>query len=344
MIAVIPEYRGLALLLGCWLLLLVTPQLSVAHTLGVDKASLDEYAPGNYRLVSRVPPNLAPAITTPQLPGHCTFEGSPRGERGSYEVRFEFTCTPELTAEHEIVLPWQREGVLLTVTWLGEAPVTHFLRREGAHIVVPLDQFLAGSGSFWQGAKRYLRLGIEHILEGVDHLLFVLALLIMVHQGWRLVKTITAFTVAHSITLGLATLGYVHVPPAPVEASIALSIVFLCVEIVHAARGRVGITYRYPWVVAFAFGLLHGLGFAGALAEIGLPPAEIPQALLFFNLGVEVGQLLFVFAVLALLWLLGKLPVRWPVWLRLVPTYAIGGVAMFWFIERLQGVLPAVAI
>ena len=149
-------------------------------------------------------------------------------------------------------------------------------------------------------AGTYLTLGIEHILTGIDHLLFVLALLLLTTGTWRLVKTVTAFTVAHSITLGLATLGIVHVPSRPVEAVIALSIVFVAAEIVQARRGRAGLAAQMPWIVAFIFGLLHGFGFAGALSEVGLPEGHIPVALLFFNLGVEAGQLLFVAAVLAL--------------------------------------------
>jgi hydrogenase/urease accessory protein HupE len=147
-------------------------------------------------------------------------------------------------------------------------------------------------------AWAYLVLGVEHILGGIDHLLFVLALLLVVRGGRRIVWTITAFTLAHSLTLVAATLGWVRVPGPPVEAVIALSIVFVAAEAVQALRGRIGLTARAPWVVAFSFGLLHGLGFAGALAEVGLPPIAIPLALLMFNLGVELGQLIFVAAVL----------------------------------------------
>ena len=132
-------------------------------------------------------------------------------------------------------------------------------------------------------------LGVEHILGGIDHLLFVLALLLIVRGGMRIFATITAFTVAHSITLVAATLGWVHVPGPPVEAMIALSIVFVAAEVVHGLRGKPGLTARAPWVVAFSFGLLHGFGFAGALAEVGLPQKAIPVALLMFNVGVEIG-------------------------------------------------------
>jgi hydrogenase/urease accessory protein HupE len=204
------------------------------------------------------------------------------------------------------------------------------------------------SSSGWEVADVYLTLGVEHILMGIDHLLFVLALLIITRGTWPLVKTVTAFTVAHSVTLALATLGFVRVPQAPVEAVIALSIVFVASEILRARRGREGVTARAPWVVAFAFGLLHGFGFAGALSETGLPQGHIPLALLFFNLGVEGGQLLFVAVVLALLalgrrvaesqsprvagWTLRLLD---PSTLRLVSAYAIGSMAMFWVIQRI---------
>jgi hydrogenase/urease accessory protein HupE len=188
----------------------------------------------------------------------------------------------------------------------------------------------------WQVVRTYLVLGIEHILTGTDHLLFVLALVILVGPTRRLLWTITAFTVAHSITLAGATLGFVHVPPPAVEASIALSIFFLAVEIIHARNGRPGLAQRAPWMVAFMFGLLHGLGFAGALSEIGLPANAIPLALFFFNVGVEIGQLLFIAAVLLLMNGLAHLPLNRAEWRWKLPTYAIGSVAAFWTILRVS--------
>lgn len=197
----------------------------------------------------------------------------------------------------------------------------------------------AAVSSKLQVAGTYLRLGVEHILGGIDHLLFVLALLILV-KGWkRLVGTITAFTLAHSLTLAAATLGFVHVPSAPVEASIALSIVFVAAELVHGRQGRPGLTARWPWVIAFTFGLLHGFGFAGALSAVGLPQHSIPIALLFFNVGVEIGQLIFIASVFAVVALGRKiarnLAVPHPAWVWRLPPYAIGSVAMFWVIQRI---------
>lgn len=182
--------------------------------------------------------------------------------------------------------------------------------------------------------RTYVALGVRHILEGLDHLLFVLALVLVVRNIRRLLVTITAFTAAHSLTLAAATLGLVTVPQAPVEAVIALSIVFVAAEIVHSLQGRPGLTARAPWVVAFSFGLLHGFGFAGALAEVGLPTGAIPLALLGFNVGVELGQLLFVAAVWVVLIAGARSELRWPVWARPLPAYAIGSVAMYWVIER----------
>jgi len=183
-------------------------------------------------------------------------------------------------------------------------------------------------------ARTYTVLGVEHILSGIDHLLFVLALLIITGGGWKLVKTVTAFTLSHSITLSLATLGYIHIPQRPVEAVIALSIVFVASEIVHARAGRPGLTQRAPWVVAFLFGLAHGLGFASGLSDAGLPAAHIPTALLFFSLGVETGHFLFIGAVLLLVAIGKRIRIPVPRWAELVPPYAIGTMAMFWVIQR----------
>ena len=177
--------------------------------------------------------------------------------------------------------------------------------------------------------------GIRHILFGADHMLFVLGLLLIVHDRWMLLKTITAFTVAHSITLAIATLGYAEAPVLPLNAAIALSILFLGPEIVRSWRGETSFTIRHPWVVAFAFGLLHGFGFASALTSAGLPKAELPTALLSFNVGVEIGQLSFVALVLLLERAFRILQVRWPRWAEALPGYAVGSLGAFWTIQRL---------
>jgi len=184
-------------------------------------------------------------------------------------------------------------------------------------------------------ARTYVNYGIDHILLGVDHLLFVLGLIWIVKGGWKLVKTITAFTVGHSLSLAAAAFGLFGVPEQPLNACIALSIVFIGVEIVRLQRGETTLTARYPWIVAFSFGLVHGIGFAGALAGLGIEPRLLPAALLLFNIGVEIGQLAFVLLVLALMWAHQRLKAELPRWGAALPAYAIGSVAMFWFIGRM---------
>lgn len=182
--------------------------------------------------------------------------------------------------------------------------------------------------------KQYIQLGIWHIWTGIDHLLFVFGLLLLVKGKRKLFFTITAFTLAHSITLALATMHIVQIAAAPVEAIIALSIMFLAIELLRHYKGNNGLTYHYPWIVAFTFGLLHGFGFAGALAEVGLPQKNIPFALVLFNVGVEVGQLIFVLVILTIAFFLQKPLKKLPHWSLQLPPYIIGGLASFWFIER----------
>jgi len=221
--------------------------------------------------------------------------------------------------------------VLLRLERANGVEITHRLTPASPSYVVEAEP---GRG---QIALTYIILGVEHILLGVDHLLFVLALLMIVANFRKLVATITAFTVAHSITLALAALGFIHVPGPPVEAIIALSIVFVAAEIVRMRQGLPVLTARVPWVVAFTFGLLHGFGFAGALSEIGLPQSAIPLALFSFNIGVEIGQLLFVGGVLVLYLVAKRLQPVPPAWAWRVPTYVIGGMAAYWTIDRITG-------
>ena len=245
-----------------------------------------------------------------------------------------------------IRVPGGLDGQSIGFSQLSETRIDVLARLVRLDGTVQLERILPVHPSFVGRAspgrlevvRTYAILGIEHILSGFDHLLFVLALVLLVQGIRRLLLTITAFTVAHSLTLAAATLGWVHVAGPPVEASIALSIVFVAAEIVHARQGRYSVTQQYPWVVAFTFGLLHGFGFAGALAEVGLPQSSIPIALLFFNVGVEIGQVLFVGAVLTVIavgWRAGtRLRLSPPVWLWRIAPYAIGTLASFWLVER----------
>jgi hypothetical protein len=280
-----------------------------------------------------------------RLPDGCdSSDPFSRLSGGAYVERWQIRCDPEIFG-HEVSidgLPSTRTDVLARVVRTDGGLQTTRLTPDSPGFVV------AASPGRWQVAAAYLGLGVEHILLGVDHLLFVLALMFLVTDWRRLLWTITAFTLAHSLTLGAATLGWIHVPQAPVEAVIALSIMFVAMEILHARRGGAGIAVTRPWLVALVFGLLHGLGFAGALSEIGIPETSIPLALLFFNLGVEAGQILFVAAVLALLALLGRagLPGHGDgsggVWqtaasLAVPVAYLVGTMAAFWMIERTFG-------
>jgi hydrogenase/urease accessory protein HupE len=275
----------------------------------------------------------------PKLPKNCTVIGEPVTFNlvGSYNERAMVNCNGGIVGQTIAI-----DGLQATMTDV----LIRLVRADNAVQMVRLTPsapsfVVEAAPSQWEVAVTYLKLGVEHILFGIDHLLFVLALLILV-KGWRrLIGTITAFTVAHSITLAAATLGYVHVPGPPVEAVIALSIVFVASEIIRAKRGQVGLTERSPWIVAFTFGLLHGLGFASALSEVGLPQHAIPIALLFFNLGVEIGQLLFIGCVTALI--AGKVFVvrnhsekaREKLGTAdAFAAYAIGAIAAFWLVER----------
>lgn len=221
--------------------------------------------------------------------------------------------------------------VLVRIEFANGASSTALLKPAQPWLIVK------GPRSAGQVVWDFTVLGVEHILSGFDHLLFVLALLLIVSGTRRLLMTITAFTIAHSITLAAATLGVVWVPGPPVEATIALSILFLASELVKVNRGQPSLTATYPWLVAFTFGLLHGLGFAGALSDVGLPQHEIPLALLMFNVGVELGQVAFVAVVLAFVFALRKLRIQWPAGSRQLPAYGIGAMAAFWFIERVSG-------
>ncbi|ALA18033.1 MULTISPECIES: HupE/UreJ family protein [unclassified Chelatococcus] len=221
--------------------------------------------------------------------------------------------------------------VLVRVTWLDGRQASAIVRPSQPWYLVPAEQ------SFWSIAWDYTALGINHILYGLDHLLFVASLMLIV-RDWRvLVKTITAFTIAHSVTLALATFGLVTLPPPPVEAMIALSILLVAAEAVRMERGKVSLTITWPWVVAFGFGLLHGFGFAGAMVDLGLPQRDVPLALLFFNVGVEIGQLMFIAAILAvacsarLIFTSGRS-------MRIAAAYGIGAIAAFWVVERLDAI------
>jgi len=227
------------------------------------------------------------------------------------------------------------EGLEATITDVY-VRTTRLDGSQFSQVVRPTQPFaeLRGERPWHESSREYLILGFNHILMGIDHLLFVLGLLIIVQGRRMLIKTITAFTVAHSITLAIATLGYATVPGPPLNAAIALSILFLGPEIVRVWRGQTSFTIRHPWVVAFGFGLLHGFGFASGLSTVGMPMAEIPLALLMFNIGVEIGQVAFVVVILLVHRALQVLRFHWPRWVDFAPGYAIGSLGAMWTIQR----------
>lgn len=268
----------------------------------------------------------------PVLPVECEGIGDPEVQKEGTGVRarWRIRCPGGLTGKSVGVegIAGSQADVLLRVTLRDGRRIRHVLKAEAPSFAIDADGSRAGV------FKDYAALGVEHILLGWDHLLFVLALVLLVGWGRSLVWTITSFTAGHSVTLALASLGVVHVPQAPVEAAIALSIYFLAVELTSVRKGERTLTQRAPWAVAASFGLLHGLGFAGALAEVGLPTAEIPLALFSFNVGIELGQLAFVGAVLLAAAALRGVPVAWPRWAKALPAYGIGAMAVLWFLER----------
>lgn len=295
---------------------------------GVARVFLDETVTGQYQL-SIVDQQVPPLFNVERiLPERCVGLAP-----GRFSYRFE--CSPALNAEDELAFPWSLEGLVLISRWADGGDVSGYFPGDGSIIEVPLAEMKAGAASLTNLARRYLTLGGEHILFGIDHLLFVLGLLLLLQGFWKLLKTITAFTVAHSITLACAVLGIFPVPGAPIEVLIALSIAFLAREILMGLQGRTTLVHSKPWIVAFAFGLIHGFGFAGALGEIGLSDADIPLALLFFNLGVEAGQVAFIGVLLALHLLISKYLSPLLPSIQRGLAYGLGGIATYWFLERM---------
>lgn len=330
----------LLLLLAILLGMLLSTQL-FAHEIRPALLEIEERQPGMFDVTWKVPAlgdrvlGLAPVFPECMKPvGPPSNHISP----GAMVQYYTFKTDGQPIAGETILIQGLSSlqiDVLVRINLANGEHHSIILRPKSPSFVIP--ERATKSAVAWS----YMKMGVIHIFEGIDHLLFVLALVIIVPNMWMLLKTITAFTVAHSITLALATLGYVHVPSGPTEAVTALSIVFLAVEIVRIRQGKFSLAAKYPWAVAMTFGLVHGLGFAGALSEVGLPQHEIPLALLMFNVGVELGQIAFVFAMLCI-W--GILHMIWTVqpllepmrrW-QLVP-YAIGCVAAFWTIERTIG-------
>ena len=313
----------------------LTPSIAFAHEVRPAYLELTEQAPGSFDVLFKTPMigdrRLALSVEFSDEVGTPTPIVS-RTTDGAMVQTWRVHAKNRLADVGVQIVGLQNtvSDALLRVQFVDGRSFVRRLTPAVPQATIPAEQSSSGV------AATYLWLGVEHILLGYDHLLFVLGLVLLAAHMRQLVLAITAFTAAHSITLAAAVLGVVHVPPKPVEAMIALSIAFVAQEIIRARQGKISIATSFPWVVAFAFGLLHGFGFAGALSEIGIPEGHIPLALLFFNLGVEAGQVLFVGAVLASWTLVRHLRLPLPRWAASAPAYAIGSLAMFWMIQRVS--------
>lgn len=322
----------------CSLILIVFCTPARAHELRPGYLEITQNAGERYEIRFKVPArgDLRLRLYL-RLPDGCRDAEPPHTERAgnAFMDRHAVTCAGGLAGKSVSV-----DGLAATFT-----DVVARVQLSGGHaqtvrLTPDAPHFVVAAAPVWhETALTYFGLGVEHILLGIDHLLFVLALLLLIRVPLMLVKAITAFTAAHSLTLIAATLGWAHAPQGPVEAVIALSIAFAAAEVLRHKDAPSGLCSQAPWVAAFVFGLLHGFGFGGALREIGLPQSDVPLALLTFNLGVEAGQLLFVAAVLTLVFATRKMPRIGHLPMRRATAYAIGGVAAFWFFERVASIV-----
>jgi hydrogenase/urease accessory protein HupE len=325
--------RGTTALLVGAVVVALLPVRVLAHALSPMLLELREGEPGRFAVLWKSSPLRLPGTeVTPVLPEHCAAVGEVSAEEveASLLRRWSIDC-----GEAGLV------GFEIGFAGLGPAKVDGLVRVELADGRVVRGVVRAGAATLQvpeaEAASSliaaYIRLGFEHIITGLDHLLFVFGLLLLVRVPRLLVKTITAFTIGHSVTLSLAALGYVHFPSRPIEVVIALSVFLLAVELTRDEQGET-LMRRRPWAIALGFGLLHGLGFAGALAEVGLPQNEIPLALFSFNVGIEIGQLVFVFTILAARRALRPAIAALPRWAEMIPLYAMGSLAAYWVLER----------
>jgi hypothetical protein len=310
------------------LAVLILPRQLCAHEATLGVIEFREVRPGAFVGLWTMEPSIGAERVDLRVPPHC-FLRLPELNCGEKGLVGPITITN---------LGANMSAVLIKIIPIAGEPRSYTIST--ANPVVSLLGTSAPTLQTWvELARTYVNYGIDHILLGADHLLFVLGLIWIVGGGWRLVKTITAFTIGHSASLAAAAFGVIGVPERPLNACIALSIVFVGVEIVKQQRGETGLTARYPWAIAFTFGLVHGIGFASALAGLGLERRLLPAALFFFNIGVEIGQLAFVLLVLTLIWAHRRLGAVLPHWGDALPAYAIGSVSMFWFFGRLLRVL-----
>jgi hydrogenase/urease accessory protein HupE len=295
--------------------------LALAHSFDTSTLTLTELSAGRFAVQWQTTAKTLQGLREPaRYPAACH-------ERGS-----ELDCGPTGLVG-AIEFPWLRGGqsrVTVLIDWLDGSRLLRIVDGGSPSLTVYGIPKGAGIRFLVPVARDYTRLGVEHILTGVDHLMFVLAVTLLVRNRRALLLAVTAFTLAHSLTLAATVLGLLRLPSAAVETTIALSIVLACTECLRPADS---LARRAPWVVTFAFGLLHGMGFASALLETGLPAEHVPSALLFFNVGVELGQLVAIAAFLGVGWLVTRIERR-PAWLTRAFVYAMGVTAAYWSLDR----------
>lgn len=325
-----------SLLLG---LLVLAPTLALGHPLAPALLQIRELPDGKAEVSWKTSVlQVRGSRVVPELPDDCPPIGTSKAVEEGDSVIESFTVD---CGEGGLI------GKTIGVSGLGDGRNDALLRIALADGRVVQEVLRVGASTFTipetgrpsSVFSGYIRLGFDHILTGLDHLLFVFGLLLLATSTRLLIETITAFTVGHSITLSLAALGIAQVPSGPVEVLIAISIFILAVELARGPKTSPTLLRRFPWVMAFLFGLLHGLGFAGALREIGLPPDDIPLSLFSFNVGIELGQLAFVFVILVAGFLLRRVLERLPAWSERIPIYGIGCLSAYWVLDRLAGVL-----
>ena len=330
----LPKRRATKLSLAAALIFMVQASGVMAHPMAPSLLEVTESEAGRAEVTWKTPMTRIPGREMrPRLPSFCepvalpTLERVKTGIVEQWEVECGGRSLEGATIDVEGI-DRSRTDVLLRVGLADGRSFRTVLRPANPSFVVPERE------RAWDVMKAYVRMGFEHILAGIDHLLFVLGLIVLVKGGRKLIGVITAFTLGHSVSLSLAALGWIRIPSTPVDLLIALSIFILGVELLRDPERKPGLVRRYPWAVTTGFGFLHGLGFAGALVEVGLPGGEIPLALFSFNVGIEIGQLLFVFVVLLNGVALRLLAFQWPRWSTRATAYAVGSLASFWLVDR----------
>ncbi len=323
------------LFLGFWLFqlpMIVDLHQAWAHEIRPAYLELMEISPGQFDIFWKQPLRQGMGLKlTPILPDSCRQFKMQRAEATPDALikRWSVDCGPDGIDGKEISingLSRTLTNVMVRIQYNGGKSISELLAADRVSFVVFQKQQRAP----WD----YLFLGIEHLLTGFDHILFVIGLMFLVKRPILLIKTITAFTIAHSITLGLSALDLVYLPQSSVEAMIALSILFLAFELTRKGPNK-GVTSQYPWLIAFVFGLLHGFGFAGVLTDIGLPKSAAVFALFLFNAGVEIGQLLLVTGTMIAIFIIKSMKLQMPFYLARAPIYGMGIISTYWLIERI---------